>query len=198
MADDEPKWLTGSFLISDANLSDPNFHRSVVLMISHDEEGAFGLVINRRLDATLSDAIPEFEDTEAGALPIHEGGPVQRDYLFVIHSGFPSEVRSEHAIDPIEHVTFEPAFRAISHYLREPWAAMEPNQRPPIRLYAGYSGWEAGQLEEELELGAWIVRPGAAKHVFSDDPDEGWREALGELGGIHRIVAETGYKPSMN
>lgn len=190
--------LTGHFLISDANMADPNFSRTVVLIISHDNEGAFGLVVNRRLDATLADAIPEFADTEAGLLPMFEGGPVQRDYLFTIHSGLPDAHRSEHAIDPIEHVTFEPAFQVLSDYIRHRWSELPADQRPPIRLYSGYSGWSAGQLEAELDAGAWVVRPAAAKHVFCEDPDEGWREALSELGGLHRIVAETGYKPSMN
>jgi putative transcriptional regulator len=193
-----PDSLKGSFLISDANLSDPNFRRTVVLIISHDEEGAFGLVVNRRLDATLEDALPDYGNTGAADIPIYEGGPVERHYLFAIHSGFPAQVRSEHAIDPIAHVTFEPAFPAIADFLRTQWGELSPDVRPPIRLYAGYSGWSAGQLEEELESGAWVVRPATVKHVFSDDPEEGWRLALGELGGLHRVIAETGYKPSMN
>jgi len=198
MGEPEREWLSGSFLISDVRLTDVHFRRTVVLLISHDENGALGLVVNRRLNATLADAIPEFAETEAGAIPIYEGGPVQQEYLFAIHSGLPDEVRSEHSIQPIEHVTFEPAFRALGEYLKSTWAGISPSERPPVHLYAGYSGWGEGQLERELKQGAWVVRPAAAKHVFTADPEETWREALGELGGIHKIVAETGYKPSMN
>jgi putative transcriptional regulator len=194
----ESQWLSGSFLISDVNLSDPHFRRTVVLLISHDENGAFGFVVNRQLDATLSDAMPDFADTEPGKLPLFEGGPVQPQYLFAIHSGLPGEIRSEHAVDPIEHVTFEPAFQVLMEYLKTEWPKLPENARPPVHLYAGYSGWEGGQLENELKHNAWIVRPAAAKYIFSDTPEEGWREALGELGGMHRIIAETGYKPSMN
>ncbi len=198
MQEREKMWLSGFFLISDVNLSDPNFRRTVVLLISHDTDGAFGLVVNRRLGATLADAIPDFARTDAGKIPLYEGGPVQQRYLFAIHSGLPDDVRSEHAVDPIEHVTFEPAFQVLGEYLKTSWSQLDPRERPPVHLYAGYSGWAGGQLENELEHGAWIVRPAAAKHVFSAAPEEGWREALGELGGIHKIVAETGYKPSMN
>ena len=198
MGEPGQEWLSGSFLISDVRLTDANFRRTVVLLISHDENGALGLVVNRRLHATLADAIPEFAETEAGAIPIYEGGPVQQEYLFAIHSGLPDEVCSEHSIRPIEHVTFEPAFQVLGEYLKSTWAGIPQGERPPVHLYAGYSGWGKGQLERELRHGAWIVRPAAAKHVFTPDPEETWREALGELGGIHKIVAETGYKPSMN
>ena len=198
MSDTKSNWLSGRFLISDANMSDLSFYRTVILLLIHDEEGAFGLVVNRRLNANLGDVVPEFADTEAAEIPLFEGGPVNSEYLFAIHSGFPGNLRSEGAVDPLEHVTFEPAFQVLAPYLREQWSNLSPDQRPPIRLYAGYSGWSSGQLEQELSLGAWVVRPGAAKHIFSDDPEEGWRQALGELGGMHKIVAETGYKPSMN
>ena len=167
-------------------------------MINHDEEGAFGLVVNRQLDVTLEQVLPEFEHTAAGNLSIYQGGPVHPQYLFTIHSGLPKNLMSKQATSPIEHVVFEPAFPNLEKYLREDWEALPAEDRPPINLYAGYAGWEGGQLEAELALGAWIVRPAAAKHVFSDSPDEGWREALGELGGMHKIIAETGFKPSMN
>ena len=198
MGHKDGEWLTGNFLISDVNLVDPNFNRTVILLIDHDDDGAFGVVVNRRLDATLSLVIPEFADSAAGSIALYEGGPVQRDYLFAIHSGLPDSVRSEHAIEPIEHVTFEPAFQVLSDYLKDEWESRSQHDLPPVHLYVGYSGWGGGQLESELREGAWIVRPASAKYIFTEDPDEGWRGALGELGGIHKIVADTGYKPSMN
>jgi len=193
-----PQWLQGYFLISEAELQDPNFSRTVVLMIQHDEEGAFGLVVNRMLDVTLGQVLPEFNDTPAGELPIYQGGPVQPQYLFTIHSGLPEDLKSEQASSPIERVVFEPSFPCLEKYLKTDWAALSVETRPPVHLYAGYAGWGPGQLENELEHGAWVVRPAAAEHIFSSDPAEGWRRALGELGGIHKIVAETGFKPSMN
>ncbi len=193
-----PRWLQGYFLISEVDLQDPNFRQTVVLLISHNDDGAFGLVVNRRLEVTLGQVLPEFENTAAGELPIYQGGPVQPQFLFTIHSGLPEDLRSEQASSPIEHVIFEPAFPCLEQYLREIWANLPIDTRPPVNLYAGYAGWSPGQLEHELSEGAWVVRPAAAKHVFSDFPDQGWREALGELGGMHKIIAETGFKPSMN
>lgn len=167
-------------------------------MINHDEEGAFGLVVNRQLDVTLAQVVPGFENSPAGMLPIYQGGPVQPQYLFTIHSGFPGALKSGQASSPIEHVVFEPEFPCLEEYLKAEWAALPEKTRPPINLYAGYAGWGPGQLENELDHGAWIVRPAAVKHIFSSTPGDGWREALGELGGIHKVIAETGFKPSMN
>lgn len=193
-----PRWLAGYFLISEADLQDPNFQRTVVFLITHDDDGAFGLVVNRQLDVTLGQVAPEFKDTPAGDLPIYQGGPVQPQYLFTIHSGFPGDLKSDQASSPIEHVVFEPAFPSIEKYLKDEWAELSDKTRPPINLYVGYAGWGPGQLEGELDHGAWIVRPAAVKHIFSNTPGDGWREALGELGGIHKVIAETGFKPSMN
>ena len=151
---DIPDCLVGYFLISEVNLADPNFHRTVVLIIDHDEDGAFGLVVNRKLHLRLGEVIAEFTDSAAGELAIYQGGPVQPQYLFSIHSGLPSAVHSEHSSDPIEHVTFEPAFPHLAEYLKTNWGSMRESSRPPVNLYAGYSGWSSGQLESELERDA--------------------------------------------
>ena len=193
-----PRWLSGYFLISEVELDDPNFQRTVVLLIKHDAEGAFGLVVNRQLDVTLGQVVAEFKDTEAGKLAIYQGGPVEPQYLFTIHSGLPESLRSEQASSPLDLVVFEPVFPTLVEFLKGEWEALPEDRRPLVNLYAGYAGWESGQLEMELLRGAWIVRPGAVKHIFSVNPQEGWREALGELGGMHKIIAETGFKPSMN
>lgn len=193
-----PKWLNGYFLISEANLSDPHFHHTVVLIISHDKEGAFGLVLNRKLDLCLGEVVPEFAGSPAGTLPLFQGGPVQQQVLFTMHSGLPPKIKGEHASTPVEQVIFEPAFPILVEYLKNEWASLSEADRPPVNLYAGYSGWAQGQLEFELEQGAWVIRPAAVKYIFSTNPEENWREALGELGGMFKIVAETGFKPSMN
>ena len=89
---DFPRFLTGHFLISSVHLVDPNFYRTVVLLVQHAEDGAFGLVVNRSSDRTLSSVIPEAgEGLDA---PLYIGGPVQQDYLFALHGGLPSKVQA--------------------------------------------------------------------------------------------------------
>lgn len=192
------KCLEGQFLISEADLTDPNFFQTVVLMISHNDEGAFGLVVNRRAEANLGDVVEGFEESPAKDIPIYVGGPVQQQFLFVLHTGLPEELRSDHSLIPVEEVVFEPVFQTLEDYLKIEWAALPESLRPKIHLFAGYAGWAPGQLEGELEEGAWTTHPAKAEIVFHPKPEEGWNKALRDKGGIYWVVAETGYKPSIN
>lgn len=193
-----PESLEGYFLISEAELTDPNFFRTVVLILQHNEDGAFGLVVNRQADADLSDALPEFDGTEAGQMPVYVGGPVEQQYLFVLRTPTTLVQSSENALTPVPGVTFEPATEPLMEYLRSEWEAMPESERLELRFYAGCAGWGPGQLEQELSHGAWIVHPATAEIVFHPEPQEGWEAALSKKGGLYRIIAQTGYKPSMN
>lgn len=194
-----PADLSGYFLIAETELQDPNFFRTVVLIISHNEEGAFGLVLNRRSEVVLGEIVESFEESAIHDLPVFVGGPVQQNYLFVVHSGIPDQYTSEHAEFPAEGVVFEPSFQHVADFLESSaYAEIPESDQPVIRLYAGYSGWGPGQLEEELEEGAWLIHPADAEIVFHENPEEGWRDALSSKGSFYRIVAQTGFKPSMN
>ncbi len=200
MIDDQtrPESLEGYFIISEVELMDPNFFRTVVLIVTHNEDGAFGLVVTRRSEATLGDLVTGVEDTPAAGIPIYVGGPVQQEFLFVLHAGLPEGVTSEHASMPADGVVFEPVTEQFVTYLVTEWSVMEESDRPRVHLYAGYSGWGAGQLENEIEEGAWVHHKASADIVFHPNPAEGWRHALRKKGGLYQIVAETGFKPSMN
>jgi putative transcriptional regulator len=89
--EDVPRLLGGNFLISDFDLADPNFYRSVVLMIAHDEQGAFGLVVNRPSPYTFGELIDGVEESPAAAIPVYIGGPVQQNALFSMHESFAEE-----------------------------------------------------------------------------------------------------------
>jgi putative transcriptional regulator len=194
----EPRFLAGHFLISDINLMDPNFFRSVVLMMSHDEEGAFGLVVNRPSRYTLGDLVDGARDTPAAAVPVYIGGPVQQEILFMLHAEFPGDVSSEGSEHPLEDVVFEPATQPMMDYLKEEWSALDEGERPAVRLYAGYSGWGPGQLESELKADAWVILKATSEIVFHSDPEKGWADALARKGPLYRIILQTGFKPSMN
>jgi putative transcriptional regulator len=193
-----PDYLTGYFLISETDLTDPNFFQTVVLLVDHNDEGAFGLVVNRRSTSSLGSLVEDFESNQCKDLPVYVGGPVQQNILFTLHSGLPNEDTSSHSITPIPGVTFEPDFRLVSEHLKYEWSKIEEPDRPAIHLYAGYAGWGAGQLEGELEHDSWVVIEAVPEMVFSENPEESWRQALKKKGGIYWIAAETGSKPSMN
>lgn len=193
-----PRYLEGYFLISETELIDPNFVRTVVLMIQHDDGGAFGLVVNRQTDLTLGGIIDTYADTSAADIPVFIGGPVEQQFLFVLHSGLPEGFSGEHTHEVVPGVFFEPNFQLVQDFLDQHWDRIAAEDRPRIHLFGGYSGWGPGQLENELRHRSWVLLEASDKIVFHADPTEGWNEALRKKGGIYWVVAETGTKPSMN
>lgn len=194
-----PESLSGHFLIAETDLQDPNFFRTVVIIVQHNGDGAFGLVINRKSEVTVGDVIDETEKSPIASMPVLVGGPVQQNYVFVLHSGIPEAYRSEYCDEVSEGIFFEPSFHHVLDY-----AGSQEFQKPiegavpRIRIFAGYSGWGPGQLESELDADAWFVDPAKKDVVFHDDIENGWKAALSKKGSFYRIVAETGYNPSMN
>ncbi len=194
-----PRWLDGCFLVSDFDLVDPNFHRAVVLMIDHDEEGAFGLVVNRPSPFTLGEVVEGMDDSPASSIPVYVGGPVQQNALFVLHEERPAETVSDDAVEqPVEGVAFEPATQPLMDWLKSEWGELPEAERPAVRFYVGYSGWASGQLEGELEADAWVVLRATREIVFHPDPQKAWAEVLARTGPLYQIILQTGFKPSMN
>jgi putative transcriptional regulator len=194
-----PRWLGGHFLVSDFDLVDPNFHRAVVLMIDHDEEGAFGLVVNRPSPFTLGEVVEGLDGSPASSIPVYVGGPVQQNALFVLHEEPRADGGAEDAAEqPVEGVSFEPATQPLMDWLKGEWGDLPEAERPAVRVYVGYSGWSSGQLEGELEADAWVVLRATREIVFHPDPQNAWAEALARTGPLYQIILLTGFKPSMN
>lgn len=192
-------YLSGNFLIAEPDLQDPNFFRTVILVIQHSAEGAFGLVVNRQSEVTVGEVLEEVEGNPIADLPVYVGGPVQQSYVFSLHQGVPEQYHSPHAEEVCDHVFFEPSFRHVVAYMQsEDYRAPLEGQSPNIRIFAGYSGWAAEQLEQELREAAWVVNPAQSHLIFQDDPAAGWKEALSAKSDFYRVVAETGIKPSLN
>jgi putative transcriptional regulator len=207
----EGGYLTGHFLISNLNLVDPNFFRTVVLMVRHNEEGAFGLVVNRPAEHTLGTVLPKVTGGDSLNIPVYIGGPVQQDFLFTLHTCFPAKdfsvsgvaeassyIKSPASIEIAPGVVFEPATHDLIRYLVEEWDETPPEDRPRIRLYAGYSGWAANQLERELREYAWFTHKAKPDIVFHPSPEDAWKAALSDKGEYYKFVADTGYIPSVN
>ncbi len=195
---DKPVFLAGNFLVSEIALADPNFRQTVVLMISHDDKGAFGLVVNRPSPFTLGDVIDGMEDTPAHSIPVFIGGPVQQEILFLLHAPFPDHLSDEEAAHPLGGVISEPATLSLIDYLKNDWGGLPPEDRPAVRVYAGYSGWGPGQLEGELKAEAWVVVKATREMIFRTDAAGAWEEAFGGKGPLYQIILQTGFKPSMN
>jgi len=190
-------YFSGHFLVAETDQSDQNFQQSVVLLVKHDERGAFGLVINNKTEIQLGDAAGTAIPEALAKFPLYIGGPVEREFLFVLHSGFKGGNRSPDAMELAPGIVFEPSFALVSELYHE---ALKQQEEPEVRIhfFSGYSGWSSGQLEQELKANAWIVIPASADMVFQTAPDTNWIEGLKRKGGVHWVFAKTGYKPSMN
>lgn len=207
-----PKYLTGYLLLADPDLRDPNFFHTVVLLVEHNEDGAFGLVLNRPGSASLGEVLPEFADapeqpadadvrgvpSSLSSFPIYVGGPVQREYLFVLHGELPGMKRGEHAAEIQPGIVYEPMTATMVQEILGCWTALTAEERSKFRIFAGYSGWGPGQLEGEMKTGCWITLESEAGLVFPEDPDATWEQALTAKGGLYSIIARTGFKPSLN
>ncbi len=191
-------FLGGSFLVSEIALMDPNFRQTVVMMISHDQNGAFGLVVNRPSPFTLGDVVEGLDDTPAALIPVFVGGPVQQEILFLLHAVFPGHPGDEDAAAPVEGVISEPARMSLIDYLKNEWGDLPPEDRPAVRVYAGYSGWGPGQLEGELKAEAWVVVKATKELIFRPDAAGAWEDAFARKGPLYQIILQTGFKPSMN
>ena len=195
--------LAGNFLVADLDLADPSFHRSVVLLVDHSQEGAFGLVINRPLGLTAAQIVQEptlpveFPERR-GKIPLYAGGPVETQAVYALHSGLPARWTSAAAREIRPGIFFEPSFPALQAYVSGQAPELPPDDVPLIRLYLGYAGWSAGQLETELEQGAWQVIEARSSLVFQTVPTEIWLKAMEIRGGFWGITAQTGFKPSLN
>lgn len=187
-----PRLRPGSLLISQPFLGDPNFERTVVLLCSHsDEEGSFGLVLNRPASLQLGDVLelPGGHALPAALTPLGVGGPVQPDTLHYLHH----RADVPHAVDLGQEVYWGGDFEVLLGLLLS--GDLGPDD---VRLFVGYSGWTAGQLAEEVRENVWIVHPNAAGKVFTLDNDAFWQSILREKGGRFRVLSNYPSDPRLN
>jgi len=167
-------------------LVDPNFARAVVLMTEHTEEGAMGIVLDRPSDASVADVVPQLAEIAGADAPIYVGGPVQPTALVVL-----AEFSDPTAAAWI--VTADVGFASADFDTSE-----LPSVARRARVYAGYSGWDAGQLEAEMEADSWIVEPPIPRELFPESPDTLWNDVLARKGGQYALVARMPDDPSLN
>ncbi|MBI5378832.1 MAG: YqgE/AlgH family protein [Nitrospirae bacterium] len=165
----------GIFLVAGPRLTDPNFAQSVVLLIEYGENGAIGLIINRRTEVSAADVLPETEEYKGLAQPIFFGGPVHTRRIFAL---IPSGRAVEGAKQVIRGVHFTGNKDVLQHALKD------KDLRGKLRFFAGYAGWAPGQLESEMRRGGWIPTKAEAERVFDKDPEKLWHRLLKIPEGI--------------
>jgi putative transcriptional regulator len=163
-------------LIATPSLLDPNFVQSVVLVGHHDTEGAMGWIVNRLHEKPVRELLaPGLQQGVHAETPLHLGGPVPADSLLAVF---------HQAIDGVESAAIAPGlFVARSAHVLPLLFSREPG--PGVvrgRLVFGYSGWGEGQLEREMEEGAWLALPYDEGLAFSARIDDLWRRSFERLG----------------
>jgi putative transcriptional regulator len=178
--------MRGKLLIAGPDLVDPNFHRTVVLIADHGEAGAMGVVLNRPSETTVAEAIPDLADMVEPGEYIHVGGPVQPSGVVVLAEFEDPEDGVATVLGDIGFVSAETEMSSL------------PDMTRRVRVFAGISGWGAGQLESELDRDDWIIEPAERADVFSEDPESLWSVVLQRKGGRYALVARMPDDPSMN
>lgn len=177
----------GILLLSDPFLKDPNFIRTAVLICDHNEEGDIGFILNKKTDQILGDVV---EIADGLTLPVFEGGPVEQQTLHFIHR------RPDIITEGIEISTgiywggdFDVAIAALHN--KEITDAQ-------IRFFIGYSGWSAGQLQEEVEEKSWIITTPDVGISFSLEAEQIWKRSMQQLGGEYVQMTNYPIDPQLN
>lgn len=180
--------LAGRLLVATPGLADPNFRRTVVLVLRHDDEGALGVVLNRPLPVPTGEALPSWHDAVTPPASLFQGGPVGLDGALGIATVVPSaeDARVDRLAGPFGLVDLD----------------ADPADGLPgvtgVRVFVGYAGWSADQLEGEVAAGDWYVLDAQPGDVTTPEPELLWRRVLRRQGGTLAIVSTYPEDPSLN
>ncbi len=161
--------------------------RSVVLLCEHNEEGSFGLLLNKKFNLSLGELVPELEKTD---IPVFVGGPVQGDTLHFLHA-YPQEIPG--GIEVADNIYWGGDFEMLKDYLKR--NALDITN---IRFYLGYSGWGTNQLSDELESKSWITTPAKRNIVFHKTPGDIWKDSLMLMGSNYSMMTNFPIDPQLN
>lgn len=169
-----PPQLEGTLLLADPSLRDGNFNKSVILLADHSaEEGAFGLILNHPSGQTVGDLLPSSEFAALAKVAVHVGGPISREQLLFgafwqrdSKFGFAVRISAEEAI------------------------AYQNQPNTLIRAFAGYSGWQKNQLEDEVEQQAWTVTEPQSELITLTHNISLWKNLMSRVSPYHRILSD--------
>lgn len=179
-----PMWLplrpdiepaAGKFLVAARNIRDPRFQETVILLLRYDSNGAMGLILNLPTAVNLSSVLPEVRELRKRTDKLFVGGPVGGNQLFLL-------IRTDKAPSGsyriLKHTYMSSSLNALKRMARD------RRKGDRFRVFAGYAGWGAGQLEREIAAGSWYVTDADEKLIFDKDPSALWHELIGRHSGL--------------
>ncbi|WP_412985744.1 YqgE/AlgH family protein [Pontimicrobium sp. IMCC45349] len=178
----------GNLLIAEPSIiGDLSFNRSIILLADHNKEGSIGFILNKPLDYTLQDLVPEIEAN----FRVYNGGPVEQDNLYFIHK-IPELIPN--SIEISEGIFWGGDFASVTHLINE-----GKLNETDIRFFLGYSGWETNQLINELLGNTWILTENIyKKEIIEKKETSFWKEKMLELGGEYSIWSNAPEDPTYN
>lgn len=166
--------LSGRLLLASPAMRDPNFARCVVFMAAHNtKDGAFGYILNRPLEQSVADLLPDQNLGALGDVPVFMGGPVATDKLAFAALHWNKRRRT---LRCQTHLSVADALHALS-------------MGHEVRGFVGYSGWSGGQLENELELRSWITTKARPLVLTAEPPTQMWGAILEDMGPVYKVMA---------
>jgi putative transcriptional regulator len=176
----------GIILISEPVLSDYYFKQSIVLLAEHNDEGTFGVIINKPMEARVSEVLKDFPDFN---MPVYLGGPVKTDSIFFIHRK--SDV--ERSLQIMQGLYWGGDIDVIREMMIQGTIAEDD-----IRFYIGYSGWNPNQLDREIREKSWVLSHTSIAEVINRHPERLWSDHLKNMGKDYAIWANFPSDPSLN
>lgn len=177
----------GRILISEPFMGDYYFGRSVVLLAEHNEEGSFGIILNKPVTATFNEVLKDFPEFDA---PMYLGGPVETDSLFYIHT---IGDNLEGAVEIVDGLYWGGDIEVLKEMI-----LIKAVQPTDIRFFVGYSGWGVNQLESELKRNSWVITRASKSKILKMDPLKMWEGLLDKMGDDYRYWSKFPIDPNMN
>jgi putative transcriptional regulator len=172
--------LTGRLLVATPSLRDPNFERTVVLLVAHEDGGALGVVLNRATEVPVTEVLGPWGSLADDPAVVFEGGPVQPEAAICLARVKPGSGSLE-------------GFNRVSGVVGTVDLSTDPEDMRSgvvgVRVFAGYAGWAPGQLEGEIDGGSWFVFDALPGDAFAGRPDDLWPMVLRRQGGLLAAVA---------
>ena len=177
----------GRILLSEPFMGDFYFGRSVVLLAEHNDEGSFGVIMNKPVTASFNEVLKDFPTFDA---TVYLGGPVESDSLFYIHT-------LGDALEGASEIMSGLYWGGDIESLKE-MILLKTIKPDDIRFFIGYSGWAAKQLEGELEKNSWVITRSSKSRLLKLDPMNMWESLLDKMGENYRYWTKFPIDPNVN
>lgn len=184
---EKPESTKGLVLISNSTVVTDFFYKTVIFMVDHDKTGAFGIILNKKSNSTISEIVKNMPSAPSSNNPVYIGGPVDSMFVCIVHK---DSSAPDAGIEIVPGLFMGRSYDLLVHLAKNDLE---------YRIYQGYAGWGAGQLESEFDRFSWAIHTPTADLVFNhEDSETVWKNSLIDKGGIYKYFVEHTKDPMLN